>query len=126
MQRGERRALRIHWIDNQIIREKCPVAIAQHLLEISNGSKFPKNSINKLRYAVLMHKFRVGGEESTAETLMQILDSDDTQYYVCHTGSYDWTKKLVRAWRKRNKKYEKPTIDDKKCSKKNTRTMWMT
>ena len=92
--------------------------MAQQLLEISNGSILPTNSINKLRETVLMRKFGVKGKESTAETLLRILDNDDSQSYVSYTGSYDQTKQLVRVRRKRKNNNKKPSIDEKKCSKK--------
>ena len=72
----------------KLFEEHFPAVIAQHLLEISNDIKLPKNSINKLCDAVLIREFGVGGKESTAETLMRILDSDNIQCYVYFTGSY--------------------------------------
>ena len=103
---------------SKLFENHCPVAIAQQFLEISDGSKLPLNSINKLRDAILMRKYGVAGKESTAETSLRILDNDDSQSYICCTGSYDQAKQLVRVRRKRKKNNTKPTIDEKKCAQK--------
>ena len=65
-----------------------------------------------------MRKFQSGVHESTAETLMHILDNDDAQSCVCCAGSYDEAKQLVRVRRKRKSRSTKPTVEDKKCSEK--------
>ena len=97
----------------KLLEGHCPASIAQQFLEISGGGKLPQKSIAKSRDAVLMRKCVSNATETTAETLMRTLTEDETMSFVCHTGSCDEAKKLVRVRRKRQSKGQNMTIEEK-------------
>ena len=102
----------------KLLEGHCPTSIAQQFLEISGGGKLPQKSIAKLRDAVLMRKYNSNATETTAETLIRMLIEDETMSFICHAGSYDEAKKLVRVRRKRQSKGKNMTIEEKITSPK--------
>ena len=88
---GGARDVRSRSVDttSKLFEKHFPVAIAQQFSHLVNGSEMPRNSIGKLRGTVLMRKCQSDRHESTAETLMRILDSDSTQSCARFTGSHD-------------------------------------
>lgn len=99
---------------NNLLQRHCPLSVAQQLLELSCGNKLPRNSLAKLREAVLMRKYQTNGSETTAETLIRLLNNDDNISCVCCTGSYDEAKQLVKVNKKRKSRGKNITNDQKK------------
>ena len=80
---------------SQLFQNHCPMPIARQFLELTTGRKFPKNSMKKLHETVLMRKHNADDNESTVETLMHVLNNDNTLSCVCNAGIHDESKQLV-------------------------------
>ena len=81
----------------------------QQFIELTTGGIIPPNSMDKSRACVLMQKLSCDELETTAETLLRLLeDSDDMLFVIC-TGSFDEASNLVKIHKKRKNPLKKLT-----------------
>jgi len=78
-----------------------PASMVNLYIKTTSGLRLLDNPIQHLRKLVLDKKYNLQNESTTAQKLMQILESSKDMHYVTYTGSYDEANRQVRV-RKRN------------------------
>lgn len=81
----------------EMLHNNCSPAVVQLLLSVMGADRVTSDSISKMRRAVLIKKHKNDKDESTAETLLKMLDNMDGVTYCYMTGSYDDALNKVRV-----------------------------
>ena len=76
-------------IAEDLLGKHCSPKVVQLLLTIMSGERISRDSMAKMRSAVHMSKFREKKNESTADTLLNILKNNKSITYCYLTASYD-------------------------------------
>ena len=79
----------------QLMKNHHTTSIMQQLTKLTTGGRFPPNSMAKLRAWVFIQKFNCDRSETTAETLLRLLEDDDDVLFVRFAYSYDEASNLV-------------------------------
>ncbi len=106
-----------------MLAKNCSTAVVNLLLSVVSGNRLSSDSIKKMRRAVLISKHRNhDSTESTADTLIRMLEEIEGMYYCYITGSYDEALDLVRvrkvkkkrrkSKKRRRRQFQNPAFDD--------------
>jgi len=95
----------------ELLRRKVDPDIIQEFIDMKHGVQLNKNSIKKMKQTVLLDKFKEGGEkeETTAQTLLRMLENNENLDYVAYFGSYQEAEDTVRV-RKQSKRGKKTKV----------------
>ena len=96
-----------------MLKKNCPTSVVDLLMKILTNNHLSSDSLKSMRRAVLISKHKNDNDESTALTLLRLLEEKEGTNYYYMTGSYSESLKLVRL-RKVCKKKQKC----KPCKKK--------
>ena len=91
----------------KLFENHCPLPMANLFMELLGGGKLSRKSISKLRETVLIRRYDSNLNESTAETLIRLLNEDESITHLSCAGSYDQAQQLVRVRKKRKSKGNK-------------------
>ena len=81
----------------EMLNNNCSTAVVQLLMSVMGADKITNDSISKMRRAVLIKKHKNDKGESTAETLLKMLDDMEGVTCCYMTGSYDEALNKVRV-----------------------------
>lgn len=84
-------------IAEQLLGKNCPPAVVQLLLTVMSGQRISQDSLSKMRSAVHISKFRGKEIESTADTLLNMLENEEGVTYCYMTASVDEAMQRVRV-----------------------------
>lgn len=87
----------IRKIADEMLGKNCPTSVVQLLLSVLNGTTVTRDAMNRMRRAVLISKHGNVKDESTADTLIRMLEEKEGTTYCYMTGSYDEALDKVRV-----------------------------
>lgn len=87
----------IRKVADEMLGKNCPTSIVQLLLSVLNGTTVTPDAMSRMRRAVLISKHGNAKNESTADTLIRMLEEKEGTTYCYMTGSYDEALDKVRV-----------------------------
>ena len=85
-------------VAEQLLGKGCPNSIVNLLLSVMSEDRITPDAMSKMRRAILITKHgNTDKNESTAETLLRMLDEKEGTSYDYMTGTYDEALDLVRV-----------------------------
>ena len=82
---------------DKMLGKNCPNSVVQLLLSVMGTDRITTDAMNRMRRAVLITKHKNDAGESTAETLLKMLDNMEGVSYCYMTASYDDALGKVRV-----------------------------
>lgn len=80
-----------------LLGKNCPPSVVQLLLSVLSGDRITQDAIAQMRRAVLISKHDQKTGESTADSLLNLLEAKPGTTYCYMTGSYDEALGKVRV-----------------------------
>ena len=91
-----------------LLDKNVPRSVVKEIVHIKSKHKMSSASLSKLKQTMVVNTYKNGNEkESTADTLLRMMESDENIEYVAYFGSYSEAEKLVRVRKRRSKKKKK-------------------
>lgn len=88
----------IRQLADELLGKNCPTSIVNLLISVCTGKTVTADAISRMRRAVLISKHgNSSNEESTADTLIRMLEEKEGTTYCYMTGSYDEALNKVRV-----------------------------
>ena len=96
---------------SEILAKHCPTTLANQFLQLLTGGRLSTGSINSMRNHALVRKHVTNPDETTAETLIRMLKSNDDIEFVSYAASCNEALDLVKV-RKQRKNLKNMTEQD--------------
>ena len=96
---------------SEMLAHHCPVTLANQFLQFLTGGRLITNSTKSLRSCVLVRNPGTMPEETTAETLLRILKSNDDAERASYTASCNEVLDLVKVRKERKKRKNLTELD---------------
>ena len=90
-----------------LLLKRVQRGVVQEFIEIKTGKKISKASISRMKESVVLDKFKKKDDETTAETLLNMMESDESIEWVAYYGRAEDAEKTVRVRKRSSKKRRK-------------------